>query len=113
MDDLNDYYIDLPKDNIEYLVRLSKYTNINIFKKNNNKMVLKDRRIIVNECNKVKKLKIKNLSNDLKTRSNKNIKIDEIKNINSKTISDINNIDSIIEIINNNDTADYIEIYGN
>ena len=103
MDDLNDYYIDLPKDNIEYLVRLSKYTNINIFKKNNNKMVLKDRRIIVNECNKVKKLKIKNLSNDLKTRSNKNIKIDEIKNINSKTISDINNIDSIIEIINNND----------
>lgn len=109
----NNYSIDLSQDNIEYLIKLSTYTNINIFKKKKNKWILKDRRIIVNECNKMKKKKIKNLSNDLKNKSTNEIKVDEIKDINNKTISDIDNIDSIIDIIKNHDTEEYIEFYSN
>ena len=116
-EDSIDYNINVPKENLEYLINLSKYTNINIFKKKKNKWILREKRVIVDECNKMKKKKIKNLSSNLKDKSNQIIKVDEIKEINNKTITEIDNIDSLINILSkeedNIDDIEFIEVYSN
>jgi len=105
-------------NDINDLIYLSKKSKINILKKNNSKWVLRDKRKILNDCNKMKKKIIRNFSTNLKNLSLKeDIPTKELKDINNKNISDITNIDTIINIINNkseNDNDnDYIEIYTN
>ena len=103
-------------NDINDLINLSKKSKINILKKNNSKWVLLDKRKILNDCNKMKKKIIRNFSTNLKNLSLKeDIPTKELKDINNKNISDITNIDTIINIINNKseNENDYIEIYTN
>uniref|UniRef100_A0A6C0J3Q5 Uncharacterized protein n=1 Tax=viral metagenome TaxID=1070528 RepID=A0A6C0J3Q5_9ZZZZ len=98
------------------LINLSKKSQINVLKKNNNKWVLRDKRKIINDCNKMKKKIIRNFSTNLKNLSLKdNIKSTDLADINNKNIYDIDNIDTIINLINNNSdyNPDYIEFYSN
>jgi hypothetical protein len=96
------------------LVIFENKNNIKLFKKRNNNWILRDTRKIINDCNKVKKNKILNLSNDLKNISyKKNIELNKIKEIQEKTNSEIDEIDNIINIISNDQYNKYIEIYSN
>lgn len=106
------------KNELNDLIKLSKNTNINIFKKNRNNWVLRDKRIIVDECVKMKKRKLKKLSTNIKNLSlQENIKSNDIKIIQSQTLSDIDDLDTIIDIIKNDNKFDsdenYIEVYSN
>ena len=106
------------KNELNDLIKLSKNTNINIFKKNRNNWVLRDKRIIVDECVKMKKRKLKKLSTNIKNLSlQENIKSNDLKKIHSQTLSDIDNLDTIIDIIKNDNKFDsdekYIEVYSN
>lgn len=106
---------DIPKKKLKNLKKLADETNINLFKKNKNNWVLRDKRIIVDECNKMKKKTIKNMSTNIKNISHdKNIKTENIKKINSQTLSELENLDSIINLLtNSDDTNNYIETYSN
>ena len=111
---MNKDYKNLSEEKIKELLRLSSTSDINLFKKKKNKWILRDTRIIVNECNRKKKTKLKNLSNNLKKiSSNRYIKTEQVKYINNKTISDIDDLDNIIKIFNENLQYDFIEIYSN
>jgi predicted nucleic acid-binding protein len=93
---------------LEKLKEISNECELKLFKKKRNKWILKDTRIIMNECNKLKKKKVKELSTNLKNNTNS----DEIKNINNKTLSDIDTLDNIIHIVKNNND-NYIECFSN
>jgi esterase/lipase len=98
---------------LDKLKELSKFADVNLFKKKKNNWILKDTRIIMNECNKLKKKKIKDYSTNLKQISNDNIiSSEKIKKINNKVITDIDTLDSIINIVQNNDES-FIEVYSN
>ena len=98
---------------LEKLKELSKFADVNLFRKKKNNWILRDTRIIMNECNKLKKKKIKDYSTNLKQISNENnISTDKIKKINNKVITDIDTLDSIINMVQNNDD-DFIEVYSN
>lgn len=97
---------------LEQLKELSKFYDVNLFKKKNNNWILRDTRIIMNECNKLKKKKIKDYSTNLKEISNNNISLEQIKIINNRVITDIDTIDNIITIVQNNDES-FIEVYSN
>lgn len=103
-------------DDSEYyrkLKELSKTTEVKLFKKNNNKWILRDSRIIIHECNKMKQKLVRQMSTNLKSISQKkNIDSNNIKNINDKTISDISTIDNIMSIVQNNN-EEYIETFSN
>ena len=82
-------------------------TNINIFKKNK----IRNNNKIINECNKMKRKKILELSNELKIISHGSIIIDQIKLIHNNILYDIDNLNNIINIINQ--ASNFIEIYSN
>ena len=101
---------------LKNLIKLSNESNINIFKKNRNNWVLRDKRIIVDECIKMKKKRIKNLSTNLKNLTlEDNIKLDKVKKYQNDTNSELDNLDTIIGILTNseNELDNYIEIYSN
>lgn len=102
-------------NHIEKLLNLSSKTDLKIFKKNKNDWVLRDKRIIINKCKKLKENKIKYLSSNLKniTSTNENSEVDKYKQINQKTLSDIENINNIIQIVNTSCEEEYIAIYSN
>ena len=106
------------KNEMNNLIRLSNQSNINIFKKNKNNWILRDKRIILDECEKMKKRKLKILSKNINEfTKKKNIKTNDIKDIQSKTTNDLENIDTIIDIVSNNsdleDNNYFIEVYSN
>ena len=102
----NDYLINELND-LEIL------TNINIFKKNNIKNIkIRDSDKIINDCNKMKKKKVLQLSNELKHMSGGSIIVDKIKSIQNNILYDIDNLNKIIDIINQYD-SNFIEIYSN
>ena len=107
---------EIPKKKLKNLIKLSNESNINIFKKNRNNWVLRDKRIIVDECIKMKKKRIKNLSTNLKNLTlEDNIKLDKVKKYQNDTNSELDNLDTIIGILTNseNELDNYIEIYSN
>ena len=63
----------------------------------------------------MKKRKIKKMSTNIKSISQKSdIKTENIKKINSQTLSELENLDTIINLLTNSDDTDnYIEIYSN
>jgi hypothetical protein len=82
-------------DKLRKLINLSVINNIFIFIKKNNKWVFKNKKTILHECEKKKKLEIKNILNTLNNliKINDSIKLLDIKNI-------FNNLESKIESIN-------------
>ena len=86
----NDYLINELND-LEIL------TNINIFKKNNIKNIkIRDSDKIINDCNKMKKKKVLQLSNELKHMSGGSIVVDKIKSIQNNILYDIDNLNKIL-----------------
>jgi hypothetical protein len=100
-----DFYNDIDKPIInklyndqefKNLLELSVDANIPIFKKNKNKLKIKDKRILLKEAEQVKKRKIKEITTNLNTK-------EDIK-INNKLMSDIetiNNFKKNVELNNN------------
>ena len=85
---------------IKNLIKLSNTINIDLFKINKKKWVIKDRRQLIRECNKEKKKTLKNLSKNI-TNLAKNINGDNVskidfKNINNQYYDRVDNIDSLI-----------------
>jgi hypothetical protein len=97
------------KDDIKNnLIELQNKSNVKLFKKNNNSLVLRDTQKIIDECNKMKRKKLLDLSNNLKQICNDEyIELYKIKNIQNKINSDIDDLDNIINIIS---SKDYINI---
>jgi len=82
--------------------------NIKIFKKN----TLRNNMKIINDCNRIKKKKLHELINELKIVYNNMIDTMKIKSLQQKTLEDIDNLNSIINIVTNYN-MDFIEIYSN
>jgi hypothetical protein len=105
--------------NLKNLLALSTVNDLYIFtKKKNNKWILKDKRILLKECNLKRKKTIKEVSSTINILS-KNKSIDLIKEIkikNNTLLNKIENIDSLIDTIEKNYPTisdEYIEIYSN
>lgn len=129
--DIENYYKNIDKPiinncidnlNLKNLLALSTVTDVYIFKKEkNNKWKLKNKRELLNECEKKKKNTIKNVSstlNDLIKNDNSKDIYNNVKKINSILLNKIENIDSVIETIEkdypkNNNISRYIEIFSN
>ena len=103
-------YSDISDDLINILIDLENKNNIKIFKKNNS-TILRDAYKIINDCNKMKRKKVLDLSNILKKISNGDIELTEIKYYQDIFNLDLLNLDNIINIISNNNK--YIETYEN
>ena len=122
----NNIIINLSENIINDLSKFELIYNIKIFKKNNiNKLILRNIIKVINDCNKIKKKKLLELSNELKILSNGTIDTEKIKFLQQNLVNDIDNLNSIINIIteaniqNNRINDDilynmtFIEIYSN
>jgi hypothetical protein len=115
---ISDYYKDfnLPEecfnsDNLKNLLELSAVNNINLFRKHNNNIRLNSTKKILNDCNKQKKIKLKEFTKELKdfNSPDSNIQINIIKTKNDKYINNLENIDNIIKIINTKPDLEYLD----
>jgi len=99
------------QNNINILIELGNKTYINIFKKNKLRNFFK----IINDCEKMKKKKLINLSNELRNLSNNIIDVDMLKISYEKILYDIDNLNKIVNLIKKEILFDdiFIEIYGN
>ena len=111
-------------DNIDFdnLKILENKSCIKVFKKNysnsslkENVNILRDSCKILDDCNRMKKKKVLDLSNNLKHLANSEINLNNIKILQEQFYNEINNIDHIINIIYNYKPVEehFIEIYGN
>ena len=108
---ISDYYkyYNLPKEcfdsqSLKNLLELSALNNITLIDKNKKKVNSKKK--IINECTKLKKIKLKEFRKELKdiTITDTDVSISYVRNSNNKYIDGIENIDNIIKIINKNDS---------
>jgi hypothetical protein len=111
---------DMPEDLTNELKILESKSSIKLFKKYNNILILRDINKIKDECYKMKKKIVIELSNDLKNLCyNNNIDLYKIKDMQEKTNNNIHEIDNLMNIINNNEyfininREVYIEVYEN
>ena len=108
---------EMPEDLINNLKILESKNNIKLFKKYNNSFILRNINKIKEECNKIKKKIIIEFSNDLKNLCVENIELHKLKDMQSKTNNNIQEIDNLMNIINEHEYFKqedlFIEIYGN
>ena len=112
---------DMPEDLTNNLKILENKSNIKLFKKYNNILILRDINKIKDECNRMKKKNIIELSNDLKNFccNNINIELHKIKEIQEKANNNIHEIDNLMNVISSNkyfinlQNDIYIEVYEN
>ena len=86
------------------------------FNKKKKKWILKDKYKINKNCNNEKKNKLKNLSKIIKNMSKypNDKTLEEIKTINKKFESEIQNLDNIIkEVLSDSENENFIEVYSN
>lgn len=111
--------MNLPKNIIDNLTILEINSNIKLFKSRNNKLILRDISKIMNECNKMKKKILLDLSSNIKNISYGQLETDDINSINimhHDTMSNINNLNNIISIIKSVPCINldsFIETYSN
>ena len=130
---ISDYYKDynLPKscfnnNSIRNLLELSAINNVELFDENKQKKYkFKNKNKIIKECQKLKKIKIKELTKELNAYTTRqNIDSEKIINVNNKFVTNLESIDSIINIINTDndieklnrliiDSDDFIEKFSN
>lgn len=108
---ISDYYKDynLPKEcfdsqSLKNLLELSALNNITLIDKNKKKVNSKKK--IINECTKLKRIKLKEFRKELKdiNITDTDVSLSYVRNSNNKYIDGIENIDNIIKIINKNDS---------
>ena len=105
---------ELSEDLTNNLKQIENKSNIKLFKKYNNVLILRDLDKIKNECNRMKKKFIIEFSNDLKNLCNSNIELYKIKEMQEHINNNIHEIDNLMNIIINLKTNEnYIEIYEN
>ena len=111
---------EMPEELTNNLKNLEIKNNIKLFKKYNNILVLRDLDKIKDECHRMKKKIIIELSNDLKNLCNNNIELYKIKEMQEKTNNDIHEIDNLMNVINENEYFNnlkqnvlFIEVYEN
>ncbi len=102
------------QNNINILIELEKKTYINIFNKSKLRNFIK----IINACNKMKKKKVLDLSNELKNLSSNMINIDKLNILHENLLYEIGNLNKIINIIDNMTqdnffNENFIEMYSN
>jgi hypothetical protein len=109
----------LSNEMINNLIELEKKSNIKIFKKPNSlkhSFRLRDYNKIIDDCNKMKKKKVYDLSSNIKNdhlKTDKNIDTNKIKILCQDISTDLDILDMIIHIVLNNIENDiYIETYG-
>ena len=129
---ISDYYkdIDLPKkcfldNNIRNLLELTAMNDIKLFSYAKKRYKLNKKENIIKECNKMKKIKLKELTKELSDYNVKENEIDSnfLQGKNNEYINNIKSIDKIIKIIKNEDELEnldtivkdnnYIEIFSN
>lgn len=108
--------------NLKKLLELSSITNLNVFTNNKKKNIewkLKEKRILLKECDIIRKQKIKQVSeslNKLSKNKSKNLLL-EVKNKNNNLLDDIETIDTLIETIENDypliDKNNFLEKFSN
>ena len=107
--------------NLRKLLELSSITKLNVFTSKKNKNIewkLKEKRILLKECDIIRKQKIKEVSeslNKLSKDKSKNLILD-IKNKNINLLDDIATIDTLIETIENDypiDKKEFLEKFSN
>lgn len=103
--------------NFKNLLALSTVTDLYLFKRDKRKWKLKDKRVILKECNNIKKKTIKEVSTSLNTLiKNKSVDITkEIKNKSENLLNKVENIDTLIETIEKDypDEYGFVEVYSN
>ena len=108
---------EMPEDLNNNLKIFESKNNIKIFKKYNNILILRDINKIKDECNRMKKKIVIELSNDLKNLCISDIDLHKIKEIQEKNNNNIQEIDNLMNIINDHDFFKqkdiFIEIYEN
>ena len=112
---------EMPEDLTNNLKELENKSHIKLFKKYNNILVLRDLNKIKEECTRMKKKYIIELSNDLKNLCyTNNIELNKIKELQEKTNNDIHEIDNLMNVINENEYFNnlkqnliFIEVYEN
>ena len=128
---ISDYYkdFDLPNsclsnDSFRNLLELSANNDINILDKSKKeKPKIKSKKKIINQCEKLKKIKIKELTKEL-NKYNTNIESKKIRETNDKYVDNLESIDSLMNIISNDndidklnkllsDSDDFIEKFSN
>jgi hypothetical protein len=105
---------ELSEDLTNNLKHIETKSNIKLFKKYNNVLILRDLDKIENECNRMKKKIIIEFSNDLKNLCNNNIELYKIKEMQEHINNNIYEIDNLINIILNlKNNENFIEVYEN
>jgi hypothetical protein len=98
----------LTKDeNIQDILKLSVYAELNLLNKTNDKWKLKDKRTLLKEIDLEKKNKIKQLTNLLENSLDNTL--ENIKITNEKIINDINNINNLKRTIEKDDVYNNIK----
>ena len=110
------------KLNLRKLLELSSITKLNVFtsKKNKNtEWKLKEKRILLKECDLIRKQKIKEVTESLSKLSknkSKNLLV-EVKDKNNNLLNDIETIDTLIETIEKDypliEQNDFLEKFSN
>lgn len=128
---LENYYKDINKPiinecinnlNLKKLLELSSITKLNVFTSKKNKNIewkLKEKRILLKECDSIRKNKIKEVADYLSKLSNnksKNLLL-EVKDKNNNLLNDIETIETLIETIEKDypliDKNDFLEKFSN
>jgi hypothetical protein len=112
--EINNY---VNKFNLRNLLELSTVSDLYLFKKKKNLWILKDKRILLKECEYKKKKTVKEVSSSINTLNNtKNIKYNDIKEKTNNLLNKVGNIDSLMESIEKNYpiiSDEYQEVYSN
>jgi hypothetical protein len=112
--DINNY---INKFNLKNLLKLSTETDLYLFKKKKNTWILKDKRVILKECEYKKKQTVKEATCSINNLTkNKELKYEYIKEQTNNLLNKVGNIDSIIESIQQIYpllNEEYNEIYSN
>jgi len=104
------------------LINMESQYYIKIFKSRNNNTKLRNVSRIINDCNKMIRKKIIDLSTSIKNISMDVINVNDIRkectSLQEKTLYDIDNLNSIINTINSltqytSEQSNYIEVYMN
>lgn len=104
--------------NLKILLELSTITDLYVFTKKKREWILKDKRILLKECEYKRKKTIKEVFTYLNILSkNKTVNlVQKIKNKNNNLLNTVENIDFLIDTIEKNYPIipdNYIEIYSN
>lgn len=110
------------KLNLRKLLELSSITKLNVFTSKKNKNIewkLKEKRILLKECDLIRKQKIKEVTESLSKLSknkSKNLLV-EVKDKNNNLLNDIETIDTLIETIEKDypliEQNDFLEKFSN